>query len=299
MAWEKSKDEFTKPDRRTYGDRRGYGHVRVITGTTDDVQTRTETRYFRGIDGQDVADSEGKTVTDREAFAGMTREKITYDGVDGKIINATSYTPWRSAPTATHARDGLSDLEARHTGVKTDATRELVSDGTWRRTTTSRDFDSYGMVTAVSETGDTDVDGDERCTTTSYARNTDSNILSLVAEKKTVATPCDTQPSLPDDLISTVRTYYDSASALDAPPSKGDATRTDENDGPGTGYLTTAKTTHDQYGRVLTQTDAGGHTTTTDYTPATGAAPTKTVVTNPLGHTTTTVTDPRRGTPPP
>ncbi|MEU5833054.1 RHS repeat-associated core domain-containing protein [Streptomyces diacarni] len=297
MAWAKDEDEFTKAKYRTYSDRRGYARVRTVTGTADDVRTRTEARYFRGIDGAKVADSEGTEVTDRPQFAGMTREEATFNGVDGKLTEAASYAPWRSAPTASQKRSGLPALEARHTDVHKETTRERLSSGTLRRSETTRAFDSYGMATSESDTGDTAVDGDETCTTTSYARNTEKNILGLVAEEKTVATACGTTPDLPKALISTERSYYDGADTLGAAPTKGDVTRTDENDGAGTGFLTIGTATHDRYGRELTSADAQGNKTTTAYTPATGEAPRKTVTTNPLGHTETTYLDQKRGAP--
>ncbi|NGO73667.1 RHS repeat protein, partial [Streptomyces sp. SB3404] len=203
----------------------------------------------------------------------------------------------RSAPTATQSRPGLPALEARHTGVRKEATREVLSSGKLRRSETTRSFDSYGMVTSESETGDAAVDGDEKCTTTRYARNTGKNILDPVAEEKTVATACGTDPDLPADLISTDRSYYDGADTLGAAPTKGDVTRTDENDGAGTGYLTTGTTTFDRYGRTVSSTDAKGRKTATAYTPSTGEAPRKTVTTNPLGHTETSHLDQRRGNP--
>jgi RHS repeat-associated protein len=296
LTWAKSEDEFTKAEHRTYGDRRGYGRVQVIGGTTDDQQTLTESRYFRGIDGAQVADSEGTEATDRRAFAGMTRETATYNGVGGDLVTATSYTPWRSAPTATQTRGtDLPSLEARYTGVKEEETRTAISGGTLSRTGVVRTFDSHGMVTTVHETGDKAKSGDERCTTTAYARNTTANILNLVAETKTVAVSCSATPSLPADLISTERSYYDDTTELGAAPTKGDVTRTDENDGAGTGHITVNTATYDQYGRQLTATDAKGETTRTAYTPATGQNPTTTVATNALGHTETTHTDPRRG----
>ena len=46
--------------------------------------------------------------------------------------------------------------------------------------------------------------------------------------------------------------------------------------------------TYDEYGRVLTSTDADNRTTTTSYTPATGAEPTSEIVTDPMGLVTTT-----------
>ena len=96
--------------------------------------------------------------------------------------------------------------------------RSQVRDGTGR------------LERAKSDPGDTAKIGDEECTTTVYARNADKNILDLVKEEETVATACDKTPSLPGDLISDARTYYDSAPSLDTPPAKGDVTRTDEQD---------------------------------------------------------------------
>ena len=63
------------------------------------------------------------------------------------------------------------------------------------------------------------------------------------------------------------------------------------------------KATYDEYGRVLTSTNADGDTTTTAYTPSTGAEPTTVAVTEPAstsdpkGLTTTTTDDPGRDLP--
>lgn len=51
---------------------------------------------------------------------------------------------------------------------------------------------------------------------------------------------------------------------------------------------------YDEYGRVLTATDADGNITTTAYTPTTGAEPTSVTVTDPMGLATTTTYDPAR-----
>lgn len=296
-VWAKDQDPFTKGKYRTYGDQRGYARVQERVGAGNDKTTLTETRYFRGINGSKVPDSEGNATDDHEAFAGMPREEITYDGDTDKILKTKVTTPWRSAPTAIHARAGLPDLVAYMTDTKNTTTREAITGGAWRRTRTDNTFDDYGQITTSSETGDMAKTGDERCTNTRYARNIQANILDLVAEAKTVAVDCDATPTLPKDLVSVERSYYDGATTLAAPPTKGDVTRTDGQDAAGTGFLTTETRTHDTYGRVHTSTDATGATTTTDFTPATGAAPLTTVITNPLGHTETTQDDPARGTP--
>ncbi|MGA6172908.1 RHS repeat domain-containing protein [Streptomyces sp. NPDC012600] len=297
MAWAKAKDdEFTDAKHLTYGDRKGYGRVQVRTGVAPDKRTLKEYRYFRGIDGASVKDSEGVSVTDREAFAGMTREEATYNGDGGKLESTTSYEPWRSAATATETRaEGLPALHAYATGGKSEQTRTAVGAG-WRTTRVERTFDALGQPLSVSSLGDTAKSGDEECTTNTYVRNTSLNILTTVSESRTVAKPCGTTPTLPADLVSAERYYYDNATSLTTPPVRGDVTRLDEQDAKGTGYLTTATHTYDQHGRERTSTDALKVTTArTAYVPATLQAPTTVTVTNAKDHVTTTTHDPVRG----
>ncbi|MEV8346462.1 RHS repeat domain-containing protein [Streptomyces niveus] len=295
LGWAKSKDdEFTKAKHLTYDDRRGYGRVQVRTGAGADQKTLKEYRYFRGIDGAQVKDHEGVAVTDDETFAGMTREEATYDADGGKPVTTTSYEPWKSAATATESRpEGLPALKAYATGGKSEKTRTAVGTG-WRTTRTDRTFDDNGQVLTESDQGDTAKTGDETCATTTYARNTETNLLTLVSEVRTVAKPCGTTPSLPKDLVSAERHFYDGATSLTTAPTKGDATRLDEQDAAGTGHLTTAEHTYDQHGRMLTETDALGRTTTTAYTPTTIESPTSKTETTPLGHATKTDYDPAR-----
>ncbi|NED82879.1 hypothetical protein G3I76_22600, partial [Streptomyces sp. SID11233] len=86
----------------------GYGRVQVRTGApAEGKQTLTEYRYFRGIKDAKVTDHEGTSVTDHPAFAGMTREEATYSQDGGTLESTTSYTPWHSAATSSHKRDGL------------------------------------------------------------------------------------------------------------------------------------------------------------------------------------------------
>ncbi|RPK93593.1 tRNA nuclease WapA precursor [Streptomyces sp. ADI98-10] len=296
MGWTKSKDdEFTDAKHLTYGDRKGYGRVQVRSGVAPDQRTLKEYRYFRGIDGAAVKDHEGVSVTDREAFAGMTREEATYNGDGGKLETTTSHVPWRSAATATETRaEGLPTRYAYATAGKSEQTRTAVGTG-WRTTRTERTFDALGQTLTESSLGDTAKTGDEQCTTTTYARNASLNILTTVSETKTVAKACGTTPSLPADLISSARHFYDGATSLSTPPVRGDVTRLDEQDAKGTGHLTTATHTYDQHGREETSTDALGATTRTAYTPATLKAPTTVAVTNAKDHVVTTTLDPVRG----
>ncbi|MGW8993901.1 RHS repeat domain-containing protein [Streptomyces zhihengii] len=294
MAWAKAKDdEFVQAKHLTYGDRKGYGRVQVRTGADETQQLLEEYRYFRGIDGADVADHLGRTVTDREAFAGMTREKITYDGTTARA--STSYEPWRSAATATENRaEGLTALHAYATGGKSETTRTSAING-WRETRTDRTFDDVGQLLTESRLGNLAKTGDEECTTHFYAANTAKNMRTLVSEVLTVAVPCGTTPQYPQHMISSERRYYDGATSLSATPVRGDVTRIDEQTAAGTGHMTTATHTYDQHGRELTDTDALGNTSTTAYTPATIEVPTSKTETNTLGHATTTHYEPARG----
>ncbi|MEV0776889.1 polymorphic toxin-type HINT domain-containing protein [Streptomyces sp. NPDC050428] len=301
--WAKSTDEFTKAADRTYSLSRGYGRVETRKGAGADTRFLSETRYFRGIDGAEVKNSAGDAVTDREQFAGVQRESATYNGDGGSLVSAVSYTPWRSAKTATRARTGLPDLEAYLTGTEAEETRTTGAGGT-RTVRTTREFDSYGMVTSVSALGDTAKSGDEQCTTTTYARNTTSRLLDKVSRSETVAAACGAAVSRPDDVIDDVRTYYDGL-ALGAAPTDGDVTKTERINGKGDGYDTVTSTPStcgaakdelcfDQYGRQLAEADAYGKVTSTVHTPATGEVPTTVAVTNALGHTVTTTLDPLR-----
>ncbi|MET7622337.1 RHS repeat-associated core domain-containing protein [Streptomyces sp. NPDC005408] len=298
-GWAKSTDEFTKSEDRTYSVARGYERVQTRVGAASDPRTLTESRYFRGFDGKSVEDSAGDPVADREEFAGMLREKATYNGDDtNKLVSATSYTPWRSALVAHRNRTGLPDLESYKTGMEQESTRTTVTGGT-RTTELTRHFDAYGMVDSVSETGDTGKIGDEKCAATSYARNTTSWILDKVSRVETVGVTCGATVARPADVIDDVRTYYDGG-AFGAAPAKGDVTKTERINGAGSGYDVVSSTPaadFDIYGRGRSVADAYGKVTTTEYTPVTGEAPTSVLVTNPLGHAATTTMDPLRGQP--
>ncbi|MER6361617.1 RHS repeat-associated core domain-containing protein [Kitasatospora sp. NPDC001527] len=293
-AWAMNEDELTKADERTFSVGRGYGRVQTRTGAGYDARTLTETRYFRGLDGAQVGNSAGETVTDRPEFAGQLRERAVYNGDGGALVSATSYTPWSSTATATRARAGLPALGAHLTGVQKEQTRTAVTGGE-RRTSLSRTFDGYGLVTSLSELGDESRSGDERCTTTEYARNTGAWILSSPSRVEVVGAACGSPVNRPADIVSDTQTLYDDTTAVGAAPTKGLVTETRAVNGAGTGYDTLSRTGHDGYGRPLTATDAYGRTTTTAYTPATGEVAVSSVVTNPLGHTTTTGYEPLRG----
>ncbi|MFE7189561.1 RHS repeat-associated core domain-containing protein [Kitasatospora sp. NPDC057541] len=293
-AWAMNEDELTNADERTFSVARGYGRVQTRTGAGYDARTLTETRYFRGIDGAAVKDSAGEAVTDRPEFAGQLRERAVYNGDGGALVSATSYTPWISTATATRNRAGLPALTARFSGVQKEQTRTAVTGGE-RRTSLSRTFDEYGLLSTLSELGDESRSGDERCTTTTYARNTGTWMLNRPSRVELVGAACGAPVNRPADVITDTQTLYDNTTTVGAAPTAGLATESRGINGAGNGYDTLSRTGYDAYGRVVSATDTYGRTTTTAYTPAAGEVAASSVVTNPLGHTTTTGYEPLRG----
>ncbi|MEU7552662.1 polymorphic toxin-type HINT domain-containing protein [Streptomyces sp. NPDC044571] len=306
-AWAKSTDEFAKAENRVHSVARGYERVQTRTGAASDPKTLSETRYFRGLDGKEVKDSAGVAVIDRDEFSGMVRETATYNGDDTtKLVSATSSTPWRSAAVATRTRPGLPDLVSYKTGTEKQSTRTTVTGGV-RTVESTNHVDDYGMIDSVSETGDTAKTGDEKCTTTSYARNTGSWILTKVSRVETVAVACGTTVNRPSDVVKDVRTYYDNGT-LGTVPGPGLATKIQSINAKGDDYDTVSSVPsvcgaakdqlcYDIYGRQLASADPYGQVTTTVYAPAVGEVSTSLVVTNPKGHVTTSVIDPLRAQP--
>ncbi|GAB4006325.1 hypothetical protein GCM10029992_56670 [Glycomyces albus] len=260
----------------------------------------SQTTYFRGLDGQELPDGtttsvEVDGITDHDQFAGRPRTETTY--LDGAVLSETTYTPWRSSPTATRVRD-WGTVHARHTGTSLIESTSLLSDGTWRTVATETTYDSWGMAVATESSGDVNVSGDEECTKITYARNTSDWIVSLPVRTEHLAVACDQTPTYPDDVISDERIYYDGSTTFGTAPTTGDVTQTEvlkDYIGGEPEYLVTGSVTVDQYGRGLTSTDVDGNVTVTEYTPETGGPITEITTTNPLDHATTQVLEPLRG----
>jgi RHS repeat-associated protein len=300
-GWAYDDDPLSTADRRTWSRWRGYEQVLVRHGDPadkDNPQSATRYQYFRGLNGDHLADgstravtvtaSEGPALPDSPQLAGFLREQITYNGAGGPVVAATINDPWQRGPTATQG-----SVSAYQVRVGTAATRTALAAGGWRRTETRTGFDDAGLPTEVSDLGDTATGEDDLCTRTSYARNPVSWTLSLPSRVLTLGAACAASPAFPADALSDDRTYYDGGD-LGAPPSAGNPTRTEELsdvDGGTARYVTTSRTGYDGYGRVLDSYDALDRRTTTAYQPATGLAVGRTV-TNPLNQTVRTALEP-------
>ncbi|WP_308190786.1 RHS repeat-associated core domain-containing protein [Streptomyces sp. HPF1205] len=306
-AWHYTDDDGLVTDRyKTWSQWRGYGTVRVTKGDAGE-QTLVETRYFRGMDGDhlpsgtrsaSVPDTRGGTFTDSDAYAGVERQQITYNGPGGAEISDTLTDPWMSAPTATRTQAGVS-VTARHVATAATSTRTALDGGRgWRTTKTATAYDSQGMPVQADDYGDAGDSGDDQCTLTTYVRNTSAWIMNLASRVQVHAGDCAHTPTSGSQIISDTRDSYDGNPPGTA-PAKGDLTRIDslkDWSAGTTSYLTTTTSAYDADGRVTDTADVDGNHTLTAYTPASGGPVTGTTSTNPMGWTTTTDLDPAWGT---
>jgi RHS repeat-associated protein len=314
-AWHYSDDDgLTKPKYLTWNQWRGYDTVRTLLGTGAD-QTRSETRYFRGMNGDKLdktsdstksvtlIDSKsllGTAVADENEFAGQVLETVAYTGPSGTPLSGTVSRPWRSDPRASRTIDKRT-VYARFVNVADAWAWSLLDGGRPNRVVHSHaDFDSLGMTTAASGDGDTSVTGDERCTLTDYARNLTANITALPSRVRSYAITCAKALTAghvftPDEIISEGRTSYD-GQAYGAAPTFGDATQTEAlKDWVNNTFVgvVDSRSAYDDYGRVTDDWDIDGKRTTIQYTPAADApvtAVTKLVPT-PAGQTQWSTTD--------
>jgi RHS repeat-associated protein len=310
-AWHYTDDDgLVKAEYKTWSVWRGYDRVRTTVGEPGE-QVVTETRYFRGMNG-DRQPSGTRAVSlpaaggapalpDEDSYTGLARETIVYNG--GTEVSAVVTEPWQSAATATRTLHG-STVNSRHVRVQVTRGRSTTHDGGQRNTLTRTTFDDHAMPIRVEDLGDAGTAGDDRCTLTDYARNTDVWLVSLPSRQRAFATDCTaaTGGGLAEaDIIADTRTSYD-GQAFGAAPTRGLVTRVEAirawNQSTQTpSYLTTQASTYDTYGRVLTATDVRGNTTTHAYTPATGGPVTSATETNQLGWRTTTTLAPAWGEP--
>lgn len=318
-AWHYDDNELVDPKNRTWGELRGYSQVEVIVGDRGNTAApplHTQYDYFRGMHGDynNAALSTRKSVKvdtydDSDQYAGMVRRETTLNG--SAVVKAVTSGPW-SRRTATDPEGvDASSYFLRVAAQETAVTAPAAAGGV-RTSRVQTEYDpDYGMPTDVSDLGNTAVTGDERCTTTTYARNTSANIVDLVAGVKVYSGVCleEGEPAAAD-VISHNQTFYDEGTFGSA-PTRGLVTRTealDSYNGATAVYVPTARTTYEEpgtgYARALTVTDAKDRVTRTAYTDPLGLT-TRTVATSPDPdgsgpldrHVTTTEIQPAWGLP--
>jgi RHS repeat-associated protein len=244
-------------------------------------------------------------VNDEDAFAGLERETITYNGA--AEVSATVAEPWQSEPTASRTLDGTT-VHARFLETKAEYTRTALDQGRPHRTTsTYTEFDAYGMPVKAEDRGEP-APGDETCTLTDYVRNTSAWIIDKAARVRIFAVDCAKALAgglTDDDVISDTKTSYDQAAWTSGEntsvPSRGLVSMTETLKGYNGGsptYHVSSRETHDVHGRVLESWDERGAKTTMAYTPAVGGPVTGTSEANELGWTPKlTVLEPGFGLP--
>ncbi|WP_432155104.1 RHS repeat-associated core domain-containing protein, partial [Streptomyces tricolor] len=325
-AWHYDEDPMTPAKERTWSIWRGYQQVTHLTGISGQTRSKETTVYLRGMNGDRVLGSDGKTpaadqrktvtvsgikagqITDAEQYAGFTRESVTYNG--DTEVGGTINDPW-SKRTATQHKS-YADTEAYYvrtaaTHTRTNITSKLTPFD--RVNTVKTTYDDYGMATTVQDEGDDAVDGDEKCTRSWYARNDDKGINSLVSRTRTVAATCATADSALDlpadstragDVISDTATVYDDTAATtwsaSQKPGKGDATWKGRAKGYGSdgtpAWQKVSKTTYDALGRPKTVSDTNDLTVaSTTYTPSDSGPLTTTKVADAKTYATQTQLD--------
>lgn len=275
-VWLRDLSALLPDSQRTWNDFRGYGRVRVTTGSAADPDRPrlvSEARYFRGTGG--TLDG----IPDVDILNGTQRQSTQFNGA--APVTDTWTTPWVSAATA---NDGVRT--AHHLGVASTTTRVYGTQlpGGYRDTRTDTSYDALGYPTQIDDLGDVSTAADDRCTRLEYVRNGTANILGTVSRAETVSVACATSPTRPGDVISDARTRYDGL-AEGAVPVRGLVT--------GTGRVVSytgstpnvtlwdVRTAYDSRGRVTTVTDALLRTVTTAYTTTGSGLVTGTRVTSP------------------
>jgi RHS repeat-associated protein len=312
-AWHYDTDTDLVPTKdKSYGQWRGYEFVHVIAGAATDTQSETDYTFMRGMDQDPVQPGGGFTpvslaptrpssdqpgsVADANALNGFVLEKITYDGLGSQPqVSDVINWPW-TTPTGTSASQPWGGtLTSALTGIaETDSYTTLTS-GTLRQTQVNSTFNSTtGVLTQVDNIGDLSLAGtsksEELCTVNTYPSPVSSG--GLLDYPDEVATTTGACGSSNPTLVSDTKLYYDGL-AFGTAPVSGNVTETDvySSGDPGVAahWVKQSRQTYDAYGRVLTNKNAAGFTTTTTYTSSygTGRSTTQIAVASPLTATTT------------
>lgn len=308
-AWHYTDDDgLIKAAFKTWSVWRGYGAVRTTVGDPGE-QTVEEHRYFRGMHGDKlptgtrsvtlpaIAVGNVPAVNDEDAFSGLLREAITFNGPGGAETAGQANEPWQSAPTASRTINGVT-VNARHVDTAVVHSRTTLDGGRGTRTTaTTTTFDALGMAVQIDDSGDQAMSGDERCTLIDYVRNTTAGILDRRSRERGFALSCSKAVAgglSDDDVIGETRTSYDSL-AWNTAPTRGLATRTEimlaYNAGTPS-FVAEHVCSYDKYGRTVESTDIRGNKTVTTYQPATGGPVTGTSEINSLGWVKQTTVEP-------
>lgn len=301
-AWAYNNDKLVPASYRTWADWRGYEKVVTRTGdlaTGIPYQTKQQSTFFRGMDGDRTADGGTKTVkvtdsagtdlADARALAGYERENIVYTSSNGAEYSGTIYTPW------VRSTAGSGDHQANFVRTAQQDTRIAVAGGGVRRGRTVSVYDdTTGVVTRVSDHGDLSVDDDQTCTATQYADVNQpagawfAGYSAVIAKSKGL---CGTDALTPGEssVLSIERRRYDGLGQGQA-PTDGLLTETDRlksySNGQPVFQVTATNVYNDPYGRMTKTTvpsATGTRSTTVAYTMSSDGTLVKAVTTEDAG----------------
>jgi YD repeat-containing protein len=288
-------DGMTEDKYRTWGQWRGYQHVRVRRGDGQHMTTREEHFFLRGTHGDKnpaggtrnvtVTDSTGFAHVDHPELVGFEYETVVYNGdaVVSRSLNEPVLT-YTATQTATWGTRKASMVRPR-------AVRSImpVSGGGWRETKQVTTYDARGRAVEVDDQGDVAVATDNRCTRTTYADNPDKNLLSSPSSVEAVAVACATAPNRATQVISYSRSSYDGL-PYGAAPSRGAVTKQEKlasHDGVNPTMVTVTEHEYDDiYGRPTATKDVLGAISRVTYVETDGLN-TRQIHTDPIGPTTT------------
>ncbi|TWG00890.1 RHS repeat-associated protein [Kitasatospora viridis] len=329
-AWHRDDSPYIDPATRSWDSFRGYQSVTITTGGAlpgEAPKTQQTVTYLRGMDGDYKADGTqrsvsvasplGGTVTDSNWLAGSTLATQAFNQAGGQPVSMTGSSYGNQQTTATQAEPGgMPPLIARYGASQaTSTSQSALANGSWRTTkvVTTTDPAHGNRVLTSDDLGDGTNATPEICTTDSYATSSNPSITSLLDETKAVAGSCGTAPTA-TNTVSDARTLFDNLPFGQVGPA-GDPTSTQKLDHYDTSgnpvYTNTGAASYDIYGRLVGTSTSDGSTygpsgtqltspsvvvatTTTAYTPATGALPTKVASTGPTGWVQSITQDPGR-----
>lgn len=298
-AWHYTEDEITPERLRTWSDWRGYQRVKVTKGNS-----QTERLFFRGMNGDlkkdgsrkhaTVVDSKNGSLDDWPAAQGFQREEITRDGPDGPALLTVITRPEPRGPTA---RKGAVEAWMIRSGES--RTFTALAAGGERSTRTTPTIDAKGVITQVTDWGDDSTPDDDMCTTYTYASNDALWLRLLPVRTEKFGVRCDVPRTYTGSLISSTRNFYDGSTNEGAVPGVGNVTKSEQaprvdNNQPA--FVQAARSSYDNYGRVLDSWDALDRKSSMTYEHTAGLLA-KVRVTNAKGFTATTEMSPAWGEP--
>jgi hypothetical protein len=309
-AWAHNREYEAPQSTWTWNEWRGYGAVRVTEGAsaTPTSKSVTTTTFFRGMNGDVLADGSHKTATrtdyegnvwddDRELAGETLQERnwtLTVDDPDPGNRSSTEVSSQRFQYSSVHTVDGPGARNAHLVRQTQEHARTRLDDGSFRETEKHTTYDTaYGLPLVVADFGQLGV-SDNTCTEYTYDQNTDTaGSHFLLDYPETTHTNVGDPDATTGDCLGTL--VSQTVNLYDGKTSTGDTTHpiidgnvTEADSYTDATHLVSTKRGFDSYGRVTSETDPRGKITTRSYSPAVGFPTGGITVTNPLGHTATT-----------